>query len=79
MFYLHNGTVYGDTPDGCERMRVTESDGFLMVEPAGESLPGIPPGAAPMTWAELCARAPRSAPEAKKRPEPKGGKRSADL
>lgn len=71
MYYLHNGRVYGALRDGdavvYAPLRVQDGADGVTVEPAGASLPALPGGATPMTWAELVARAPR---ETKPAPKP---------
>lgn len=64
MYYLHNGAVYGTLLDAgrtvCSKLSVHDSVGGVELTREGETLPSVPRGAVPMTYAEVVARAPRS-------------------
>lgn len=64
MYYLHNGAVYGTLLDAgrivCCKLSVRDSDCGVKLTREGDSLPSVPRGAIPMTYAEVVARAPRS-------------------
>lgn len=62
MYYEHDGKVYGKrTIKGVpvwQRVRVQAAAGEVRIVGAGDSLKKLPPGARPMTAAEVLARYP---------------------
>ena len=63
MYYEHNGMVYGARLNGgaqlWERVTVVRgADGAVCIVGTGDSVSALPPGAIPLTRAELLARHP---------------------
>ena len=72
MYYEHNGMVYGARLDGgaqlWERVTVVRgADGAACIVGTGDSVSALPPGALPLTRAEVFARHPAQEPARRKR------------
>lgn len=74
MFYEHGGMIYGmQLENGAqlwERVTVVRgTDGAACIVGTGDSVDALPPGALPMTHAEVLARVPVQAESKKRRPK----------
>ena len=75
MYYEHDGKIYGVRRNGgaqlWERVTVVRgADGAACIVGTGDSVGALPPGALPLTRAEVLARHPAQEPARRKR----GGK-----
>ena len=72
MYYEHGGMIYGmrlgNGAQLCERVTVVRgTDGAACIVGTGDSVDALPPGALPLTRAEVLARHPAHEPARRKR------------
>lgn len=72
MYYEHDGKIYGVRRNGgaqlWERVTVVRgADGAACIVGTGDSVSALPPGALPLTRAEVLARHPKQEPARRKR------------
>lgn len=72
MYYEHDGKIYGVRRNGgaqlWERVTVVRSaDGAACIVGTGDSVAALPPGALPLTRAEVLARNPAQEPARRRR------------